>query len=197
MTAIDKIDDINSHGIETSHERGAWMQTTTGKRFYPLDPRPEEVDIKDISHALSNLTRFNGHTKRFYSVAQHSCLVHDYMPEDLKALGLLHDATEAYIGDMIRPIKYYNEFFQEIEDRVWVAIRKKFKITRSKKAEAILKHWDNKICAAEKRDLHPQSEFWFGMPNADEVRKINPWPPSYAKGQFMWRFNELYRVEGS
>lgn len=191
MTAIDIIDDINAHGIEPGHDRGAWMQTTTGKRFYPLDPHPSEVCIEDISHSLAQLARFNGHTSRFYSVAQHSCLVHDYMPDDLKFLGLMHDATEAYIGDMIRPLKYYNKFFQDVEERVWEAIRRKFKITKARKAMQVLKHWDNKICAAEKRDLHPQSEFWFGMPECEEVRPITPWSPRYAKGQFMRRFNDL------
>ncbi len=191
---LQEIEDINSHGIETGHDRGAWMQTQSGKRFYPLDPKPSEVHIEDIAHALSNLSRFNGHTKKFYSVAQHSCLVHDYMPANLKKLGLMHDATEAYIGDMIRPIKYYNQFFQDIEEKVWLAIRKKFRISESPSSVKVLKHWDNMICAAEKRDLHPASEFWFGMPDPEGVLPIRPWPSSYAKGQFMRRFNDVFGV---
>jgi len=191
MTAIDQIDDINTHGIELGHERGAWMQTTTGKRFFPLDPRASEVCIQDISHALSNIGRFNGHTRRFYSVAQHSVLVSRYMPDHLKLLGLLHDATEAYIGDMIRPLKVYDEFFGDVEDGIWQAVKKHFGLEVSADDWAILKHWDNKLCAAEKRDLHPQSEFWSGMPECDEVLTITPWSPTYAKGTFTRVFNEL------
>ena len=192
MNALQKIDDINSHGIEVANDRGAWLQTVTGGRFYPLDPQPAEVDIRDISHALSNIGRFNGHTKSFYSVAQHSCLVHDYMPKRLQKLGLLHDATEAYIGDMIRPLKYYDNFFQEVEEGIHQAIYTRFGLTPSEEDNQMLKHYDNLLCAAEKRDLFPQSEFWSGMPECGLVKTIRAWPPSYAKGQFMRRFNVLF-----
>ena len=80
----------------TDERIGSWLQTYTGKKFYPFDPREEEVDILDIAHALSQLCRFGGHTKEFYSVAEHCVLVSMCCPSEVKLLGLLHDAAEAY-----------------------------------------------------------------------------------------------------
>lgn len=94
-----------------------WMQTYSGKQFWPLAPRVQDVELEDIAHALSNICRFNGHCKRFYSVAEHSLLVLGEVrrmiargkvtehPRLLK-LALLHDAAEAYLGDIIRPVKH-------------------------------------------------------------------------------------------
>jgi len=82
---------------------GDWIQTYTGKRFWPLDPRPEDVDILDIAHSLSLLCRFTGHTSSFYSVSQHSILVAQEVPKRLRLWALFHDAAEAYIGDIARP----------------------------------------------------------------------------------------------
>src|ERR1700724_2684254 len=87
---------------------GGWQQTFTGRRFYPLSPRVEDVCIEDIAHALSNICRYGGHCREFYSVAQHCNMVSDWMPE-FKLEGLLHDSPEAYIGDMVRPVKHSAE----------------------------------------------------------------------------------------
>lgn len=84
-----------------------WLQTYTGKRIFPLDPDPEQIDIRDIAHALANQCRFAGHTKRFYSVAEHSYHV-SFMLGTVPALalwGLLHDASEAYLVDLPSPLK--------------------------------------------------------------------------------------------
>ncbi len=94
-----------------------WIQTYTGKAFDLLDPKPEQVDVRDIAHALSLLCRFTGHCERFYSVAQHSCMVariardlwraeHDAeCPRPVLLRALLHDAAEAYVGDVSTPLK--------------------------------------------------------------------------------------------
>ena len=85
-----------------------WMQTYTGRAFTPLTPRPEDIDLLDIAHALSNQCRFAGHTIRFYSVAEHSVYVSRVVPPGLAGLAraaLLHDAAEAYVGDIATPIR--------------------------------------------------------------------------------------------
>ena len=82
-----------------------WIVTYTGKRFYPLAPRAEDVDIRDIAHALSLTCRFSGHTPWLYSVAQHSVLCATLVPQELRIHALLHDAAEAYLFDAARPIK--------------------------------------------------------------------------------------------
>lgn len=85
--------------------RGSWMQTYTGRRLFPMDPSPADVDIIDIAHALSMQCRYNGHVRRFMSVAEHCVLISENVPAQDALWGLLHDATEAYVGDMIRPLR--------------------------------------------------------------------------------------------
>ena len=108
------------------------IQTYTGKPFNPLAGENEDcgpIELMDIAHALSHLCRFNGHTKRFYSVGEHSlhvaCVLAHTSPEN-QAWGLLHDAAEAYLGDMVRPIKKHMPDFQAIEDRLLQRIAKRF-----------------------------------------------------------------------
>lgn len=109
---------------------GDWIQTYSGVVLYPLDPRPEEILIEDIAHALSNTPRFTGHTKQFYSVAQHSVLVSYRVPDEMALRGLLHDASEAYINDIARPTKRmpFMHEYREIEKNLQAAIYKKFGI---------------------------------------------------------------------
>ena len=83
-----------------------WIQTFTGRQFWPLEPRADEIFIEDIAHHLSNLCRFTGACRSFYSVAQHSVLVSLCAPPGENPLwGLLHDASEAYLIDVARPVK--------------------------------------------------------------------------------------------
>src|SRR4051812_20612492 len=85
--------------------RGDWMQTYTGRAFWPLDAQPEDVDPLDIAAALSMLCRYGGHVSRFYSVAEHCLLMSEAVAPEHALWALLHDATEAYMGDMVRPLK--------------------------------------------------------------------------------------------
>jgi len=89
----------------------SWIRTFTGKRFDLYAPTPEMVCIEDIAHALANICRFGGHAKHFYSVAQHSMMVGEIIfgsgcDHKLIRAALLHDANEAYVGDLMRPLKY-------------------------------------------------------------------------------------------
>jgi len=102
------------------------IRTYTGKIFDVLNPDPDLICIEDIAHALSNLCRFGGHTRRFYSVAQHSFLCATHAPEPLKLTALLHDASEAYLVDVPSPIKQFLPVYQEMEDRLMQIIAKKF-----------------------------------------------------------------------
>ena len=81
------------------------IPTFTGRSVDLLNPRPEQICIDDVAHALANLCRFTGHTDRHYSVAQHSVMVARSCPPELALQGLLHDAHEAYIGDWSAPLK--------------------------------------------------------------------------------------------
>lgn len=105
-----------------------YIRTYTGKKFWPLDPRPEDVDIIDIAHALSNQCRFTGHVKDFYSVAEHSVQVSFTCPEELALVGLLHDADEAYLIDLAAPVKHdpRMSFFVECGQNILNAVFEKF-----------------------------------------------------------------------
>lgn len=110
-----------------------WIQTSTGRRFEPFNPDPDEIDIIDIAHALSNMCRYTGHVERLYSVAEHSVRVSRYVHDltganDLALWGLLHDASEAYLNDVARPVKRRPEFagYREAEARLQSVIAKRF-----------------------------------------------------------------------
>lgn len=95
---------------------GDWMITATGRRFYPLDPRPEDISARDIIHHLARICRYGGAVGNWFSVAEHCCLLADYFAgTELAPWALLHDAAEAYIGDLIRPIKPSLPQFKAIE----------------------------------------------------------------------------------
>ena len=113
---------------EQTWHRGAWMQTFTGRQFYPLDPRPEDIDPRDIAHALSLICRYGGHACDFYSVAEHCLLMSHVVPQEHALRALLHDAAEAYVGDMVRPLKHQLPAYCEAEDRVLERIGERFSL---------------------------------------------------------------------
>jgi hypothetical protein len=112
--------------------QGDWIQTYTGKQYWPIDPRPEDVDILDIAHALSMLCRFGGHCLKFYSVAEHSVHIARWLypryGAEAALCGLLHDATEAYVTDVPRPTKAFLYGYKEIEHQNWLAIAAAFNL---------------------------------------------------------------------
>jgi len=81
------------------------VSTKSGRRVALLNPSPSQIVIGDIAHGLAHQCRFNGQTSKFYSVAQHSVLVASILPRELRLAGLLHDASETYLGDVVQPLK--------------------------------------------------------------------------------------------
>ncbi|MEW8955639.1 HD domain-containing protein [Clostridium sp.] len=139
-------------------DRGNYIVTYTGTKFYPLDPRREEIKDKDISHSLSMLCRGNGHYKHFYSVAQHSI----YCAREAKALGfskrvqlacLLHDGSEAYISDITRPVKVYLDSYREIEDKLQSLIYKSYGLELTEEEFNEMSKVDDIILSYELRNL--------------------------------------------
>lgn len=108
---------------------GRYMHTFTGSKYWPLDPLPEEVNLETIAHHLSMRCRYNGATKGFYSVAEHAVYVSRLVPAWCALEGLHHDSSEAYNGDLIRPLKYSDEFarpFKKVELLNDVAVAQRF-----------------------------------------------------------------------
>ncbi len=169
-----------------------YVSTYLGHRFYLTRPHIDDVAIEDIAHGLAYQCRFNGQTREFYSVAQHSLMVMELVPEPLRFAALLHDAAEAYLGDMVKPLKNLFPAFSEIENRVMAIIGHRFGIDLIHLHPAI-KHADRIALATEKRDLMPHStEPWSYLEGAEPLPEIiHPWPPEVAKLKFLAAFNDL------
>lgn len=133
-----------------------WFVTYTGKRIEVTRPDPSAVDITDIAHALSHLCRFGGHVTRFVSVAEHSVRVSRAVPPNLTREALLHDAAEAYIGDVIKPLKDQLPRYQDLEAAWELAIATAFGVRAADLHHAAVKTADRRDLLSARRDLgHP------------------------------------------
>lgn len=174
--------------------RGDWFLSFKGRQLWPCDLRPEEIDIEEVAHGLSLICRFGAQCRLFYSVAQHSVLVAEQLPRRLRLCGLLHDATEAYLGDMIRPLKRLPQFagYVDLERRAWAAIAARFDLPAEMPPE--VKEADNRMLITERRDLLPAHPWpWKEDERGFEPYPfiIEPWSPVEARAQFLAEFARL------
>jgi len=103
-------------------------RTFMGKMIDPLNPDPDSINLVDIAHALGNLCRWNGHTMKFYSVAEHCIFVQNMVQtRQDKIAAMMHDASEAYIADVTRPVKHRLKNYLDIEFDLMMVISRKFK----------------------------------------------------------------------
>lgn len=169
----------------------SWIQTYSGKRFFPLMPRADDLDIADIAHSLSLLCRFNGHCRVFYSVAEHCVRVSERLPPELGRWGLLHDAAEAYLSDLPRPIKSKMPWFRQVEDRLLALIAERFELAWP--MPTAVAEVDSRLLATEARDLmRPPPASWdLGVEPYPEP--ITPWEASLAEQRFLDRYAGLTR----
>ncbi len=169
----------------------AWIQTYTGRVFEPMAPKMETVDIVDIAHALSLTCRFNGHCKRFYSVAEHSFWVSRNVPDHVALWGLLHDAAEAYVSDVARPIKPFIVGFNEIETRIMQAVRQKFGLKGV--MPSAVHEADLRMLATERHQLMTASkrdwEELLGFTRFD--LELPCWGPAEAESAFLERYESI------
>lgn len=165
----------------------------SGEYFHILYPHLSKYTIEDIAHGLSHLCRFTGHVRTFYSVAQHSVLVSRLVPEHLALQGLMHDASEAFLGDVASPLKQLLPEYKEIERRVEDNIADRFGLPRGMDPE--VKRADLIALATEKRDLMPDSEHWpvpIGYHGVSpDPMPIKPWSPAFSRFMFLRRYAEL------
>jgi len=170
---------------------GDWFQTYPMQiQFWPLDPKPEEIFMEDIACSLSNMCRFTGHVKNFYSVCQHSILVSKLCSPENALAGLMHDAAEAYMNDISRPIKPFLPGFKEIENNILEMIFIKYGIEWPIPDE--IHNIDRKLCITEARDLGHDITQWgeYGKTVPYDF-KIEPLGPGESAQLFIHRFNEL------
>lgn len=168
-----------------------WIQLVSGEPFWPLEPRAEEVSINDIAWALSMQCRFAGHVKRFYSVAEHSVHISTAVPEHLALWGLLHDAPEAYMCDVPRPVKRYLWEYTKIERGVMAAIAKRYGLEGVDVPREV-KDIDSRMITNE-RDalLVPSTRAWSFTPDPVPNVAIRGWNQDMAYHMFLARFNRL------
>ncbi len=159
------------------------ITTWTGREINPLALKPSDVDIEDIAHSLSMSCRFNGHCACFYSVAEHSILVSRLCLPDFALVGLLHDATEAYLTDVPSPLKYQLPNYIDAETQAQTVISGCFGIPGDIPTE--VHHADKEALGIEMNAiLIPRA-------NQSADKRIRGLSPALAKEEFLARFREL------
>lgn len=170
--------------------RGDWMATFTGQRYYPGDPRPEDVRVEDIAHGLAKTCRFGGQCAGFYSVAEHSVLVSYVVPPEHAWQALFHDAPEAYLCDVPRPLKHLlGAAYADLEELSWLAICDALDI--DPEMHPSVKAADLAVLMTEKAQLFdPEGPQWsVGVDPADVRIRCLPWSEAYS---FWWgRYSDL------
>ncbi len=176
-------------------ERGFWKETYTGAKFYLMDPRPEEVVFEDVAHSLAHQCRYTGHCLKWYSVAEHCCLLTDYVKEQGRDCFdqyemLMHDAPEYATGDISRPMKYGIPGLKASLEHIEVAVSAAFGTTYPEP------NWLRKIDARMIRDERAQNMVDSGNDwNHDKLVPLGItlqyWGPTRAKKEFIKRYNSL------
>lgn len=175
-----------------------YIETASGKMFPLLDPKPTDINIRDIATALSKICRFTGHTEKFYSVAEHSWHCANVLmdqPKEVQLAALLHDASEAYCQDISSPLKALLPEYKEIEDRIAGAIFKKYGLEYP--FSALIKFADLTMLNTEAYYLmHSKGNTWkmwetVKRPAVQHDRRPLGLPPEVAKEVFLTKFAEL------
>ncbi len=166
-----------------------WIQTFTGRKVEPLDPDPAAIAVEDIAHALSLHCRFNGHYRVFYSVAEHSVRVSRQLNGDAALWGLLHDASEAYLSDVPKPLKPNLPDYCAVEDRLMRVIARRFGL--SWPIPDAVHAADATLLATERRDLMAEARHDWGLHASPLDATIQPLSFAEAEQAFLARFAEL------
>jgi uncharacterized protein len=179
---------------------GDFIQLNSGKYFYILDPRAEDITINDIAHSLSNLCRFTGHADRFYSVAEHS--IHCAKVAKMVGLStlqqlyaLLHDSSESVMNDLARPVKQNIPQYKEIEDNIMKVMWEACKLPQPTEEDyRLIKMIDNTLLIHElkqimKRNVLPEIEYFEDV----DISLVNGYNAGEAKKDFIDMYNTLMK----
>lgn len=189
--------DLSHAGMQprdvVADRKGDWMQTFTGRRFWPMDPRPEDVDIRDIAHALALQCRYGGHCLRFYSVAEHCVLLSKAATPENGLWLLLHDGCEAYVSDMVRPLKRSMPEFRAVEERVAWAVYEAFGLGDVPFEPSEVKALDNRIVMDERAQIMcPTGDDWnYGGATEPLGVTLQCWSPERAEREYLGAFYVL------
>jgi len=174
------------------------IQLQSGAMLDLLEPDPDLIRIEDIACSLSKSCRFNGRCRPFYSVAEHSILAselaqNDDVRNDLLIAFLMHDASEAYVGDVCKPLKNLLPEYVAIEERIQAAIVQRFNLPDVPRA--LIKQYDHQMLKAEQRELYPSAD-WGMDAITDRYVHFRWWNPKQAEAHFLRRFKMLSEYQG-
>lgn len=177
--------------------RQAIIVTYTGKKFDVLNPDPDLICLEDIAHALSQTCRFTGHTRNFYSVAEHSyyCSKLVTITEHQQAR-LLHDAAEAYLNDIASPVKRCLPEYNRLEETIICTIFNKYSLFGIAPWDERIKDADKYMLRSEIFQLMPRESSAFDKvlaeaPPSECPITVKCWQPQQAKEKFLHRADEL------
>jgi hypothetical protein len=189
---LDQMDDMREQAKQ------AWIKTFTGKRLHAFNPRPEEIHLMDIAHALSKNNRFTGHSMANYTVGQHSLHVYDVLrrmgesPETC-LMGLLHDGSEAYLQDIAKPFKNFLPDYQEVEEGLQNAIFQKYLgFVPTQEQYSVVKLVDEILLVNEIEQLMPSDSDWY-IPDVPRIHVdvAQQYSQHYIRSQFLIIASEL------
>jgi hypothetical protein len=169
--------------------------TIEGDYFDFTAPEKWSGSIETVAHALANICRFNGHTKRFYSVAQHCVLMSYIVPPEHALHALMHEAGEPFCGDMSAPLKMLLPEYKAIEKRVEAAVLVRFGL--APQLPPCIKAADHVLLATEQRDMmnRKNAETWTRLEGVEPLKqRIRAWPIFWARWRFLWRYRELLQL---
>lgn len=171
---------------------GPSIMLASGNWFDLLDPWNSVFSIADIAHALANICRYSGQCSSFYSVAEHSLHVSNVV-EEFQLEALLHDATEAFLGDITRPLKQLLPQYKEIEASVEDAIFARFGL--DKNSRAVVKAADLRVLAAEQSQVMPAgTDYWTAISGVEKANiRVDFLSPAVARDRFLAKYAELTR----
>ena len=193
----DSLTRVTTFSDDAPPAAGPYLQTVSGRWVNPFDPDPEQLDAGDIARALANQCRFGGHSRVFYSVAQPCVIVSRVVEErggDVEDVfaALMHDAGEAYLGDMPHPIKHRSALgaaFRDAEGRLEQAIRDRFKIKSDVPEVKIV---DRSLLATERRAFSAEAWHWPELEDVEPLDlELTAWTPDQAADEFARRYAEL------
>lgn len=176
---------------------GDWQLTASGKEFWPLDPRPADIDIRDIAHHLGSICRWGGAPARHYSVGEHSVMLARHFVgngrTDFARWALMHDAAEAYLGDIVRPLKPAFTNFRGHERHLETMIWKKY---------GLIGEMPSPVLRADTAILGDERDQLFDDQGAHRARRrsgetglgltLECWAADHARIEFLNAFGELF-----
>lgn len=185
-------------------DKGGFITTRLGKVINIVDPDPTLFDIRDIAYALSHQSRYGGHADPPVNVAQHSCMVHDFLSADLggpvrftaswRLSALLHDAEEAYLVDLPRPVKALFPGYRALGEQMRKAIYKRFGCSEEPSLHTRIKFFDNVVLGIEAVNVMTKTvDSWNLGPEIMAYSKepFEAWSSVKAEAEFLSRFKAL------